>query len=98
MQDPAGTAYALGSSADVALAAMKHSRIAATHANFAAHVVVSQAVFALKESGLSVRQIAAELSLSKSEVARRLKAGHHMYKATDDAIDRVVEAWNAARG
>lgn len=95
-REPSGTAYALDRTADDARAAIRQVRDEAQAASSAAHLVVSQAIFALKEGGSSVRQIADALSLSKSDVARRLKYGHFKYEMSDAAACKVITAWHVA--
>lgn len=95
-REPTGTAYALDRTADNARAAITRARREAEAASAVAHLVVNQAIFALKEHGCTVRQIAEELSLSKSEVARRLKFGHFEYEMAVAVTHKVIAAWGAA--
>ena len=69
-QWPATTAYALGSSVSQARIALERADDARWAAETTQMIVREQAVAALSEAGLTVRQIADVTSLSKSSVGR----------------------------
>lgn len=72
-RQPAGTHFALNKDRDAIANALGAARAREATASIAAQLVMDQAVTALRDEGLTTRQIADVLHTSKSDVGRRLR-------------------------
>jgi hypothetical protein len=68
-----GTEFALGVDVELVKNAVADARRERATAEVAAYLVLDQAVRALQDAGLTVREVADALAMSKSEVGRRMK-------------------------
>lgn len=93
------TGFALGASQDQVQYAIETARARLTAAENAQHLVILQAIRTLATRGLSVREIAAVVGMSKSSVSRYLRVGvdgvaiHQM----DEVTAILRHAWGQDR-
>ncbi|MWV76047.1 Winged helix-turn-helix DNA-binding [Rathayibacter rathayi NCPPB 2980 = VKM Ac-1601] len=90
-RDVTGTDYALGRDADCVAGVALEAKLRSEAARDAYTTVLDQAIAALRDAGLSIREIAGRLDLSKSHVARRLRRGPYRSMPQPE-IDSLVEA------
>ncbi|PPG86109.1 helix-turn-helix domain-containing protein [Rathayibacter rathayi] len=90
-RDVTGTDYALGRDADYIKGVVLEAKLRSKAAVDAYITVVDQAIAALSDSGLSAREIARRLDLSKSHVARKLRRAPYR-SVPQPEIDSLVEA------
>jgi hypothetical protein len=76
---PEETSFALGRTLDEAREAKRRVELLVGQAETVRDIVLAQAVFALKESGMSLREIEGALGVSRSSAWRKLATGHASY-------------------
>jgi DNA-directed RNA polymerase specialized sigma24 family protein len=95
---PQGTSFALGCTPDEAREAIQRADELVRQAEVARIIVRAQAAFALKDSGMSVREIAGAINVSKSTVGRELRNGHFAYALAPGDSETVIAAARSAWG
>ena len=97
--DALWTGFTVGATEDQVRYAMNTARERLASAENAQHLVVLQAIRALSTRGLSVREIAGVVGISKSAVSRHLRMGIDgvAVRQVDEVTAIVRHAWGRER-